>query len=238
MTTTVTTTPTTDDGAPIPGAGPAGTRTGRARWPIFGAAGAVTGLVAVMVSMSNLAEDDYNSGVAVLAQLERGGYHAGFLLGLVSVACLLVAASGWKRWADRHVPDSLAGRTLSQGLATTATINVIFFCLMGSMALYLPGGTDAGWLSKESMLTNFTLLDFGALLGWWGAAVSAICVAVLAFGRDRALPRWMGIVSVVLLIPPFAMAIGMALPGFVGLTMPIWLVVISVGMVFSRKAGA
>jgi len=215
-----------------------GVRTGRAKWPIFGAAGAVTGFVAVMVSMPSLTEDEYNSGVEVLDHLERGGYHAGFLLGLVSVACLLVAASGWKRWAERRVPDSLAGRTLSQGLATTATINIIFFCLMGSMALYLPGGTDEGWLSEESMLTNFTLLDFGALLGWWGAAVSAICVAALAFGKERALPRWMGIVSVVFLIPPFAMAIGMGLPGFVGLTLPIWLLVISVGMVFSRTADA
>ena len=88
------------------------------------------------------------------------------------------------------------------------------------------------------MLTNFTLLDFGALLGWWGAAVSALCVATLAFGRARALPRWMGIVSVVLLVPPFALAIGMALPGFVGLTLPIWLAIISVGMVFSRTADA
>ncbi|WP_421120956.1 hypothetical protein ACE2AJ_06650 [Aquihabitans daechungensis] len=149
-----------------------------------------------------------------------------------------MAASGWKRWAERRAPESLAGRTLSQGLATTATINIIFFCLMGAMALYLPGGTDEGWLSKESMLTNFTMLDFGALLGWWGAAVSAICVAVLAFGKERVLPRWMGIVSVVLLVPPFAMAIGMGLPGFVGFTLPIWLLVISIGMVFSRTADA
>ena len=53
---------------------------------------------------------------------------------LTFVLCLLVASSGWKRWAERRVPDSLAGRTLGQGLAATATINVIFFCLMGAMA--------------------------------------------------------------------------------------------------------
>jgi hypothetical protein len=231
-----------EDGARPPQALPAdGTPpTGRtsARWPLFGAVGAVAAFASVVVSMPTLTEEEYSSGVRVIDQLERGGYHAGFLLGLVSVGSLLVASSGWKRWAERRVPDSLAGRTLGQGLAVTATINVIFTCLMGSMALYLPGGTDEGWLSDPAIFTNFTLLDFGSLLGWWGAAASAVCVAVLAFGKAKALPRWMGIVSVVLLLPPILMALPTGLPGFVGFTMPIWLLVISIGMVFSRTARA
>lgn len=241
------TTTSITDPAPVirPGVQPADslgemdpTRSGRARWPIFGALGAITGFAALIVSMPTLTEDDYSAGVRVIDQLEPGGYHAGFVLGLVSVGCLLAASAGWKRWAERQVPDSLAGRTLAQGLAVTATINVIFTCIMGSMALYLPGGTDAGWLSDEAVFTNFTLLDFGTLLGWWGAAASAICVAALAFGRSRALPRWMGVLSVVLLFPPLAMAFGMGLPGFVGFTMPIWLLAISIGMIFSRSAEA
>jgi hypothetical protein len=228
--TDVQTTPSSDEASPA--------RSGRAKWPLVGAVGAVAGLASVMSSMQNLTEEQWSSGVRVIDQLEPGGYHVAFILGLVSVGCLLVASSGWKRWAERRVPDSLAGRTLAQGLAATATINVIFTGLMGSMALYLPGGTDAGWLSDEGIFTNFTMLDFGTLLGWWGAAASAVCVAILAFGKARVLPRWMGIVSLVLLFPPLAMAAGTALPGFVGFTMPIWLVVISLGMVFSRTAEA
>jgi hypothetical protein len=106
------------------------------------------------------------------------------------------------------------------------------------MALYLPGGTDNGWLSRDAMFVNFTLLDFGQLLGWWGGMVAAGCVASLALRRQRVLPRWMGVFSIIAMLPPLAMAAVMALPGFVGLTMPIWLVVISIGMVFSRKANA
>ncbi|WP_426574006.1 hypothetical protein [Aquihabitans sp. McL0605] len=211
-------------------------RQGRPRWPIFGVVGAVAGFAAVGVSMSPMTEDDAAKGVGIVDDLHRGGYHAGFLLGLVSVACLLVASSGWRRWAERTAPDDLAARTVGQGLAATATVNIIFFCLMGSMADYLPGGADHGWLSDQAVFTNFTLLDFGALLGWWGAAVSAVCVAALAFGRQRALPRWMGIVSAVLLLPAAAFAIATGLPGFVGVVMPVWLVVISLGMVFSRTA--
>jgi hypothetical protein len=250
MTTTVTTsngaaptaTPSQEHRGPAPQADPSRSPepTGRrgARWPLFGAVGAVAGYASVIVSMPTLTEDDYSSGVRVIDQLEPGGYHIGFVLALMSVGCLLVASSGWKRWAEQRVPDSLAGRTLAQGLAVTATINVIFACLMGSMALYLPGGTDEGWLSDQAIFTNFTLLDFGTLLGWWGAAASAVCVAVLAFGKTKALPRWMGVVSVVLLLPAVLMAAGMGLPGMVGFTMPIWLLAISIGMVFSRKAGA
>jgi hypothetical protein len=212
-------------------------RTG-ARWPIVGAVGAVAGYASVIVSMPTLTEEEYSMGVRVIDQLEPGGYHIGFVLALVSAGCLLVSSSGWKRWAERRVPESLAGQTLAQGLAVTATINVIFACLMGSMALYLPGGPDEGWLSDQAIFTNFTLLDFGTLLGWWGAAASAVCAAVLALGRSRALPRWMGIVSIVLLLPALGMAAGMALPGMVGFTMPIWLLAVSIGMVFSRKAQA
>lgn len=236
MTTTFDPTPRTDATArPADAARPA---TGKARWPIFGAVGGLAAFASVGASMPNLTEEEYSSGVDVIDSLERGGYHVGFVLGLVAIGCLLVAAQGWRRWAEDRAPRSLAARLVGQGLAVTATVNVAFVSLMGSMALYLPGGPDEGWLSREAIFTNFTLLDFGPLLGWWGAAASAIAVAVLAFGKAKVLPRWMGVTSVVLLLPALAMALGMALPGMVGFTLPIWLVIISIGMVFSKKAGA
>ena len=109
---------------------------------------------------------------------------------------LFVAATGWKRWAEQRAPRDLAARTIGTALAATATINIIFTCLAGSMALYLPGGTDEGWLSREGIFVNYTLLDFGQLLGWWGAVVAAVCVATLSLRRNRVLPRWMGVVSI------------------------------------------
>ena len=221
--------------APVEAASrPAATRSGR--WALVGAGGAAAAFASMVVSMPTLSEEDYAKGVDVIDELDRGGYHLGFLLGIVGIGCLLVAAQGWRRWAEERAPDSTAARLVGQGLATTATVNIAFVCLMGSMALYLPGGTDEGWLSRQAIFTNFTLLDFGALLGWWGAAVSAIAVAVLALGKRRALPRWMGVASILLLLPPLAMAVIMALPGFVGFAMPIWLVVISFGMAFGKGA--
>ena len=225
--------------------GPAGhrvvsqpTRRGR-RWPIAGAIGGGAGLAAVFAAMSTnqITEEEANTGVAAVELLDRAGYHAGFVLGLVSVGALLVASSGWKRWAEARAPQDLAGRTIGQGLALTATVTTIFACFMGALALYLPGGTDHGWQPNEQLYITWSMLDFGIMLAWWGAAASAVCVAVLALRRERLLPRWMGVVSVVLLLPGTLLAVFTALPGFVGLTMPIWLVVISIGMATSKHPG-
>jgi hypothetical protein len=82
-----------------PGAAGSAAATDRARWPLFGVAAGVTALAAVMVGMpSDLTEADYQAGPGVLDELERAGFHAAFLLGLVSIGCLLVAAAGWRRW--------------------------------------------------------------------------------------------------------------------------------------------
>jgi hypothetical protein len=229
--------PTGDTGAAPGAATPAPQDRSRPTWPLFGLAGAISGFLSVTVSISSgVTEEDSERGIRVIDDLTRGGYHAGFLLGLVSVGCLLVAAQGWRRWAQHVAPDSLGARMVSQGLAATATVNIIFTGIMGSMAIYLPGGSDEGWLADEAIFTNFTLLDFGSLLGWWGAAMAAMATVGLAFGRSRLLPRWMGVVSIVTLLPALLFAGITGLPGFVGFTMPIWLAVISVGMVFSRRA--
>jgi hypothetical protein len=210
----------------------------RSRWPILGVVGGVTGFLASMFGLQDLTEEQYSAGVSVIDHLDRARFHASFLLGIASVFALFVTASAWRRWAEQRAPRDVAARTIGSALSAVATVNIIFACLAGSMALYLPGGTDNGWLSRDAMFVNFTLLDFGQLLGWWGGMVAAGCVASLALRRQRVLPRWMGVFSIIAMLPPLAMAAAMALPGFVGFTMPIWLVVISTGMVFSRKANA
>jgi len=210
----------------------------RPRWPIFGVVAGTAAFVASMVGMpgDGLTEEEYGSGIDVLDHLTRGGFRSGFLIGLVSIGALLLAASGWKRWAERRAPDDIAARTIGSALSATAAVNIIGYSLMGSMALYMPGGVDEGWLSRESQFVNFTYLDFGVLFGWWATVLAAGCVAWLSFRPDRLLPRWYGVVSVLLMFPPIALAIGMSLPGMPGFTMPIWLTIVSLGMLFGRAA--
>lgn len=212
---------------------------GRARWPLFGVLAGVAGFGSAIAALGNgVTEEDAQRGVGVIDALERGPFHVSFALGLVSIVALFLAAAGWRRWAERTAPDSLAARTIGTAIAATATINVVFVALAGSMAIYLPGGSDAGWLSNEAIFVNFTLLDFGSLLGWWGVAVAALCASALSFGQSRVLPRWMGVASLVLLAPPVLIGLTTGLPGLVGLTMPIWLVALSVGLMLSRTARA
>ena len=194
-------------------------------------------LAASISAMGSLTEEQFLEGVGVVDGLERGGYHVSFVLGLVGVAALFITATGWRRWARHRAADDLAAGTIATALTATATINVIGYSLAGSLALYLDGGLDERTMSDEALFVNFAYLDFGTLFGWWGALVAAGCVAVLAF-RRRLLPRWMGIVSVVAMAIPVGFAVFTALPGMPGLLMPLWLVAISVGMVFSRTAGA
>ena len=215
----------------------AATETGRATWPLAGAVAGIASLVAAMSGLSAATEEQFLEGVGVIDDLERGGYHVSFILGLVGVAALFIAAAGWRRWAQHRAADDLAAGTIATALTATATVNIIGYSLAGALALYLDGGMDEGTMSAESLFVNFAYLDFGTLFGWWGAVVAAGCVAFLAF-RRRLLPRWMGIVSVVTMAIPVGLAVFTALPGMPGLIMPLWLVAISIGMVFSRTAGA
>ncbi len=209
--------------------------TGRARWPLFGVAGAATAFAAVMLSLPVLDEEDYSAGPEVVQKLSAGPYRVAFLLGLVSVGCLLVAGAGWRRWAEERAPRDLAARTVGQGLIATATVNTAFYGLTGALGLYLEGGVEADTgVNDQGLYVYHVMLDFGSLLGWWTTGVAAVAVAVLALRPARLLPRWMGVVSVLLLLPPVVLALLTSLPGFIGFTMPIWLVVVSLGMVFGR----
>ena len=219
--------------------GPESGRTGRPRWPLWGVLAGVTGLISpFFILSSGVTEEQAQTGVDVIDTLERGNFHIGFVLGLVSVMSLFVTAAGWRRWLERRAPDSIAGRTAPAGLTAVATVNIIFTALAGTLVLYLPGGTDEGWLSKEALFVNFTLLDFGSLLGWWGAMVAGLAVAAMSFGSRKVLPTWMGVVSLVLVLPPVAMFLLIGLPGLVGFTGPIWLVAMSIGQLVSRTADA
>jgi len=216
---------------------PAVARSSRATWPLAGVVAGAAGLVASMAGLSSATEEQFLEGVGVVDHLERGGYHLSFLLGLVGTAALFVAAAGWRRWAAHRAGDDLAAGTIATALQATATVNIIGYSLAGALALYLPGGLDEGTMSDESLFVSFAYLDFGTLFGWWGAVLAAGCVAVLAL-RRRILPRWMGVVSLVLPAIPVAFAAFTALPGMPGLVMPLWLIAISVGMARSRTAEA
>ena len=143
---------------------------GRAKWPVYGLLAAVNGLISsFMILGSGITEEDAQQGVGVIQKLERGNFRIGSILGMVAIGLLFVTVAAWRRWLERIAPDDLAARTIPTALAGIPILNVFFVSMAATMVLYLPGGTDHGWLSDEALFVNFSMLDFGPLLGWWGA---------------------------------------------------------------------
>ena len=212
---------------------------GRAKWPVYGLLAAVNGLISsFMILGSGITEEDAQQGVGVIQKLERGNFRIGSILGMVAIGLLFVTVAAWRRWLQRIAPDDLAARTIPTALAGIPILNVFFVSMAATMVLYLPGGTDHGWLSDEALFVNFSMLDFGPLLGWWGAAVAAIALAVLAFGANPNVPRWMGFFSLAVMVLPVGLFFATGLPGLVGLFGPVWLAVISLGQLFGSRTAA
>jgi hypothetical protein len=80
-------------------------------------------------------------------------------------------------------------------------------------------------------------LDFGPYIAWWGAAIGAASMVWLSL-RDRLLPIWIGVVSALFALAPIGFLVATGLPGLLGVVDPLWLVIVSLGVAFSRRPTA
>jgi hypothetical protein len=217
--------------APTPDGTPA---RARARWPLFAIAAGVLAVPGNLLSLGGALPEDEPDLDAYVADLDRGKYHAAFVLLLASAACLVMLVAALRRWITDRAGDRLAARVIPNALSITATLAVIAAAMAGSLALYLPGGMDDGVMWTDGLKASYLYLDFGALFGWWGAMLAAGASATLSFGRARLLPRWFGVVTTVLVAFPLIVAVITALPGLPGLFMPIWLIVFGIVLLRHR----
>ncbi len=216
--------------APHPTATVDSTRTRLARWPLWGVAAAISGGVATLLpSEVNHQTDGHRTTAAVIDTLQRWPYHVAALAGFVAVACLLVTATGWRRWAAEAQPGSLAAETVSRALTASAGAMMIGFGFLGSLAVYLHGGTNEHMFAREGLYAIYMVVDFGPYLAWWGVTVAAAAVAVLAF-RNHAFPRWVGVVSVLAVAAAVLPLAASGLPGMPGVVGAFWLAAASVGL--------
>ncbi len=205
----------------------------RARWPWWVVAAGVTGLASNLTSMGATTAEEDPDPLVVVENLPRLQYHVSFVFGLTCAAALVIAVTALRPWVERRAPGRLGARVIPNALSITATLAVISACTAGSLALYLPGGLDDGTMWVEGLAASYYFLDFGALIGWWGAVLAASCALPLSFGEDRVLPRWLGVATVPLVAIPLLAAAATGLPGLPGLTMPIWM--IAFGAALTRR---
>lgn len=205
----------------------------RGAWPFWGAAAGVLGAVGHLFTTPMLSEAEYLQGPAYMEQLDRGVFHVGIVAGMAAVFCLLIFAAGWRRLLDRGQDGagggSLAAAVVPLALTASAGAMLLGYGFKGSLAIYLPGGSDDGTMPYDGLYSLFMFNDLGPYMAWWGVAMAGIAIAWLAL-RERALPLWFGVVSALFALPPIGMLLVTGLPGFPGVVHPLWLLITGVGM--------
>lgn len=205
------------------------------RWALWGTAAGVLGFVAHLASdpQGSLTPQQRRTGAQALDLVSRGSYHAGAVAGFLAVGCLLVFAVGWRRWAEHDAPELLAARLVPAALSASAGAMIVGYGFKGALAVYLPGGLDAGDYPAEGLYALFMINDLAPFFAWWGVAVAAAGVAWLAF-RERLVVRWVGAVSVVAVVSPLGFLVATGLTGFAGVVTPLWLILASIGVARRR----
>lgn len=203
----------------------------RGAWPFWGAAAGVLGAVGHLFTTPMLTEEEYLQGPAYMEHLERGIFHIGIIAGMAAVFCLLFFAAGWRRLLDRGQANggSLAAAVVPLALTASAGAMLLGYGFKGSLAVYLPGGSDSGTMPYDGLYPIFMFNDLGPYMAWWGVAMAGVAIAWLAL-RERALPLWIGVVSALFTLPPLALMLITGLPGFPGVSHPAWLLIVGVGL--------
>jgi hypothetical protein len=206
-------------------------------WPLWGAAAGIFGAIGHIFTNLDISEEERASGVAVIDALDRTNFHIGIVSGLAAVFCLLVFAAGWRRWADAEMPESLAGNVVTFGFIASAGAMILGYGFKGSLAVYLQGGMDEGSYPNENLLSVFMFDDFAPYIAWYGVAMAAAAMSWVAL-RERRLPMWIGIVSVIFVLLPVGFLVATGLPGFPGVVDPFWIVIVGIGLALSLRGAS
>jgi hypothetical protein len=209
--------------------------TGANRWALWGIGAGALGIVANMLTdpLTSLTDAQKLQGAAALSHVSRLDFQIGAVAGFLAVACVLAFTVGWRQWSERQGPPGGAARLVGLALSASAGAMIIGYGIKGPLAIYLPGGTDAGTYPAQGLYSLLMLNDSAPYFAWWGVVVAAAGVAWLAF-RERLVVRWVGAVSVLAVVTTFAWLAFAGLTDFGGVAGPIWLVLASVGLVLRR----
>lgn len=211
-------------------------RTRRERWPLVAAAAGVTGFVSIMVlDGRTLGDEGATLDHQLFVDLDPLTYRLSMVVGYLTVVLLLVLAAIWRRRVEPILPDSTAAHLVPLGLVSSAAGLAYGYGWKGALGNYLPSSFEPKAFDDTGLYVYYVLNDFGAWIGWLGVVVAAGAMAVMGL-RERAVPRWLGLVALVPVLQTTAMVAGLGVPGVPALLGPIWLAVTGVGLYLSRSA--
>lgn len=206
----------------------------RSRWPLLGSLAGLGSIVATLALDLHPTDwdmdDPYTS--AVVDDVIGGKGHASVIVGYVVVALLLVLAAAWRRHVEPRTLTSTAARVVPLAMTAAAGALSLGYGWRGAMGLY--SGQEEGAFDQTGMYIYFVLNDFGAFIGHLGLTIAAGAIAWMAF-RERLVSRWIGVVSVLAVLPVVITVSAFGLPGFPGVISGLWLIVTFTGLAFGRS---
>lgn len=204
-------------------------------WALAGTGSALAGVGATVCSYSVLSvydEDLAGNADAIAADLEgRAGAMVGFhVLATVSALLMVVFALGLHRRLRAGLPgDSLLPPLAAFGLLGTVVVTVLGTGLDTEFAF---AAAEPGQVVPEALV--FYNHWIGTIPGCW-VLVGLTGLALFGASRSRAVPRWIGVVGLVL--GGLSVLVGVApLQYLAGLTGTLMLLVVSVGFVLGDRA--
>jgi hypothetical protein len=209
-------------------------RTRRPRWPLLASAAGLTGLSATLV-LDGRTADAASLDHQLFVDLDPVTYRLSMVLGYLTVVLLLVLAATWRRRVEPLLPDSTAAHLVPLGLVSSAAGLTYGYGWKGALGNYLPGSFEPTAFDDTGLYVYYVLNDFGSFIGWLGVVVAAGAIAWMGL-RERAVPRWLGVIAVLPVLQTTLMVAGMGVPGVPALLGPAWLVVTGLSLYVSRSA--
>jgi hypothetical protein len=207
----------------------------RVHWAWAGAAAGLFGVAGTLITDIHVASDGFDTPdtMAVVSQIDQRMAHLSIVTGFIAVVLLLALAAKWRGTVEARVPGSTAARIVTQALTAAAGALSLGYGWKGASAIYHADGMDSGTYDEMGLYIYYILNDFGSYIGWFGVTVAAGAIAWMSL-RERVIPLWIGVFSLlpVLAVVGFTGLTG--LPGFPGVVSPIWLVVAFTGLSLHR----
>lgn len=212
------------------GAVPADEAAPSRRWAWWGVAAGILGFVGTLVTLVSDADPTPDS----VSALDPGLYHFGGAAGYLAVAALLVTAAAWRARVARLIPASIAARVVADGLTASGGALALGYGWKLAMGLYLDGGANGGQFDQNGLFVYYMLNDFGPFIGWLGVVVAAGAMVVLGV-KERAVPRWIGFVSIIPVLAVLVVGLGAGVAGFPGMVGPLWMIVTFGALALRRR---
>lgn len=203
----------------------------RAMWPIVGSLAGVAGFVATILTDIHVPTDGFDAAetMTVVNGIDQQKAHFSIVAGFIAVALLIAFAAQWRGTVERKLPYSNAARIVTQALTAAAGALTLGYGWKGASAIYHAEGMDAGTYDEMGLYIYYILNDFGSYIGWFGVTVAAGAVAWMSL-RERVIPLWIGLFSLIPVLAVVGFTGGTGLPGFPGVVSPIWMAVAFAGL--------